>query len=216
MQTQAPPTPPQARPEGKCPRCGSPVDQAQPFCVDCGRRIALGWRKPPNWRIPVGLVALVVIAVGAAAGFGITKLTGSDKGPDRITVRADLPAGAPQPDPGQSTTAPAPTPPAAQPAPAAPSQTAAQPGTWPAGKSAYTVILLTTKNQDAARTTAAKATQGGLPAGVLRSDDFQRFEPGLYIVFSGQYDSIDAASAQARNASASGNPGAYARYVQPK
>jgi hypothetical protein len=213
VQTQAPPPSPPTDPGAKCPQCGNAVDPAQPFCLDCGRRIARHYRKPPNWRLPVALVALLVIAGGVAAGFGITQLTNEDEGPDTITVEADRPAGAAQPDAGQA----APT--APTPAPAEPDQAAPQPGQpaeWPSGRSAYTVVLLTTKSKETADATASKAAQVGLPAGVLKSDDFKRFEPGLYVVFAGQHDSIEAASAEARTASSSGNPGAYARFVEPK
>jgi predicted nucleic acid-binding Zn ribbon protein len=208
---QAPPSPPGTT----CPNCGKPVDAGQPFCLDCGRRIGRDYRRPPNWRIPVGLVALVVIAAGIAAGFGVTQLTNKDEGPDTITVRADRPAGAAQADPGETPAAPGPTPAPAQPSAPAPQQPAG-PSEWPKGKEAYTVVLLTTKSKDTADSTAAKAAQSGLPAGVLKSDGYKQFEPGLYVVFAGQYDSIDAASQEAKNASSKGNPGAYARFVEPK
>jgi hypothetical protein len=210
VETQAPPSPPGTA----CPNCGSSVDPAQPFCLDCGRRIGRDYRRPPNWRIPVGLVTLLVIAAGIAAGFGVTQLTNKDKGPDTITVRADRPAGAAQADPGEAPPTPGPTPAPAQPGPA-PATPPAGPGTWPKGKAAYAVVLLTTKSKQTADSTAAKAAQAGLPAGVLKSDDYKRFEPGVYVVFSGQYASIDAASQEAKNASQS-NPGAYARFVEPQ
>jgi hypothetical protein len=211
------PTPPSAEDTGKCPDCGSSIDADQPFCLDCGRRIGQDYRKPPSWRIPVALVALLVVAVGVAAGFGITQLTDEDEGPEQITVRADRPAGADQADPGEQQAPPAPTPAPAQPPPAG--QAAPPPGeptAWPKGEEAYTVVLLSTKNKSTAEATARKATQNGLPAGVLESDDYRRFEPGLYIVFAGQYDSVEAASERAKDAAGKGNPGACARFVEPK
>ena len=213
--TQAP-TPPSADTTAKCPNCGSAVDPHQPFCLDCGRRIGRRYRKPPNWRLPVALVAMLVIAAGVAAGFGITQLTDEEEGPDQITVRADRPAGADQADPGEAPTSAAPTPaPAQPPAPGdAPAQ-AGEPATWPEGEEAYTVVLLTTKSKETAEATARKAAQGGAEAGVLKSDDFKRFEPGLYVVFTGQFDSIESASDQAQELSGD-NPGAFARYVEPK
>ena len=215
-QTEAPPTPPAAGPQAVCPGCGKPVDQGQPFCLDCGRRLDPGYRRPPNWRIPVALIALLVIAGGIAAGYGVTQLTNKDEGPDTLTVGSG-PGGATEADPGETPTAaaptpaPAPPPPATAPVPAQPNG----PATWPEGKKAYTVVLITTKSKDTADQTAQKAVSKGLPAGVLKSDDFKRFEPGLYVVFAGQYDSVDAASDKAREAG-SDNPGAYARFVEPK
>ncbi|MEA2479020.1 MAG: hypothetical protein QOJ07_942 [Thermoleophilaceae bacterium] len=188
----------------KCPRCGSDVDRDQPFCLECGRRIALSYRRPPNWRIPLALVALLVIAAGVAAGFAVTQATSThDKAPDAITVTDPPTPGSPPP-----AAAPAPAPPAAPAAPAA-----AVP-TWPAGKNAYTVVLLTTQDKDTANATAAKATTGGTPAGVLRADDYRDFGPGLYVVFAGQYDTAGAARAQAKKL-ATAHAGAYARRIEP-
>ena len=210
-------SPPPATQTGeKCPQCGSAVDPGQPFCLECGRRIGHRYRKPPNWRVPVALVALLVIAAGVAAGFGITQLTNEDEGPDQITVRADRPAGAAQADPGETPTAAAPTPAPAQPPPedqAAPP--AGETAAWPEGEEAYTVVLLTTKSKETADATASKATQGGIEAGVFKSDDYKRFEPGLYVVFTGQYDSVETASNKAQELTAD-NPGAFARFVEPK
>ena len=227
MQTQAPPTPPAADPQAKCPGCGRSVERNQPFCLECGRRIGLDYRKPPNWRIPIVLIAALVVAAGVAAGFGITQLTGNDEGPKSITVTTG-PNGEPLADPGETPPAAAPTPapaqpqatPPAQPEPTTPTPRAEEqkpsgPTSWPEGKKAYTVVLLTTKSKDTAQETADKAVKAGLPAGILESNDFKRFEPGLYVVFSGQYDNVDAASDKATQVSDK-NPGAYARFVEPK
>jgi type IV secretory pathway VirB10-like protein len=157
-----------------------------------------------------------VTAAGIAAGYGITQLTNTDTPAKDITVTTG-PGGSTQADPGEAPPAPAPTPAPAQPeattpaAPAAPSG----PTTWPEGRKAYTVVLLTTKSKDTADQTAEKASSGGQQAGVFKSDDFKRFAPGLYVVFSGEYDDVDAASQQAQQLG-SDNPGAYARFVEPK
>jgi type IV secretory pathway VirB10-like protein len=216
--TQQPPTD-QAT---TCPDCGNPVDRGQPFCLECGRRLARDYRRPPNWRVPVALIALLVTAAGIAAGYGITQLTNTDTPAKDITVTTG-PGGTTQADPGEAPTTPAPAAPAPPaPAPAAPQATTPNtpaapsgPTAWPAGKKAYTVVLLTTKNKDTADQTAEKASKGGQQAGVFKSDDFKRFSPGLYVVFSGQYDDVDAASQQAQQLGAD-NPGAYARFVEPK
>lgn len=213
MQTEAQRTP-QADGTASCPGCGNRVDSGQPLCLECGRRVSLSYRRPPNWRIPVVLVALLVIAGGAAAGFGVTQLTKKDEGPDTITVSTG-PDGVAQVDPGEAPPTAAPTPAPAQPQPTTAPPAPAAPTAWPAGRKAYTVVLLTTKSEKTAGETARKAVAGGLPAGVLESDGYKRFEPGLYVVFSGQYDDVDAASNQAGQVGAD-NPGAYARFVEPK
>jgi predicted nucleic acid-binding Zn ribbon protein len=223
VQTEAPPTPPAAAPQASCPGCGKPVDRGDSFCLDCGRRIGHEYRRPPNWRIPVVLTALLVIALGIAAGFGVTQLTNKEEGPETITVGTG-PGGATEADPGETPTAAAPTPAPAQPQPGQPAPAPAQPAepqqpsgpaTWPEGEEAYTVVLLTTKSKDTADDTAQKAIDAGLSAGVFKSDEFARFEPGLYVVFAGQYDNVEAASDKAQQLS-DDNPGAYARFVEPK
>jgi predicted nucleic acid-binding Zn ribbon protein len=225
VHTQAPPSPPATDPQqATCPGCGKPVDPSRPFCLECGRRIGHDYKRPPNWRIPLGLIAALVVAAGIAAGFGITALTGNDEGPKSITVQTG-PNGVTEADPGEAPTAAAPTPapaqpppppaPAPEPAPPAEEPQASGPETWPEGEEAFTVVLLTTKSKQTADETADKAIAAGLPAGVLESSDFKRFEPGLYVVFSGQFDNVDAASTKAQQVSDK-NPGAYARFVEPK
>ena len=219
MQTEAPPTTPAVDPQATCPGCGKPVDRRQPFCLECGHRIGQTYRNPPNWRIPMALIALLVIAAGVAAGYGITQLTNKDEGPDTITVGTG-PGGSTAADPGETPPAPAPTPAPAQPQATTPAPAPSEPNNsgpteWPKDQKAYTVVLLTTKSKDTADETARKAGASGLEAGVLKSDDFKRFEPGLYVVFAGQYDNVDAATDKAQQVSGD-NPGAYARFVEPK
>ena len=208
VQTPAPPD----QGTATCPDCGNRIHANQPFCLECGRRLSHSYRRPPNWRIPIVLIAVLVVAAGIAAGYGVTQLTGTDKAAKDITVTTG-PGGVTQPDPGEAPQAPAPqaTTPPAPPAPAKPSG----PTTWPEGKKAYTVVLLTTKDKGTAEDTAKKATAAGHPAGVLKSDGFKRFEPGLYVVFSGQFGDVDTASSQAQQLGAQ-NPGAYARFVEPR
>jgi type IV secretory pathway VirB10-like protein len=199
-----------------CPDCGNPVDRGQPFCLECGRRLGRAYRRPPNWRIPIVLATLLVVACGIAAGYGITQLTNTDTPAKDITITTG-PGGSTQADPGETPAAPAPTPAPAQPQATTPATPAAPsgPATWPKGQKSYTVVLLTTKSKDTADQTAEKASASGQEAGVFKSDDFKRFEPGLYVVFAGQYDDVDAASNQAQQLG-SDNPGAYARFVEPK
>ncbi len=227
MQTQdAPPAPPAAGSQTTCPSCGKPVDAQQPFCLECGRRIAHAYRRPPNWRIPIALVALLVVALGVAAGFGITELTERDEGPETITVRTG-PGGTTVADPGETPPA-ATTPPAAQPPPGTPPAGTApttpetppapsdgKPAAWPAGEEAFTVVLLSTRDKSAADETAKRAAEAGEPAGVIESNDYKRFEPGVFVVFSGQFESVEAASEEAKNLGVQ-FPGAYARFIEPK
>lgn len=198
-----------------CPDCGNPVEGGQPFCLECGRRLSRGYRRPPSWRIPIVLIAALVLAIGIAAGYGVTQLANTGNPAKDITVTTG-PGGTTQADPGEAPPAPAPTPPEAQPqgtAPPAPAPTS--PTAWPEGEEAYTVILLTTKDRKAADDTAQKAAASGQEAGVFESDDFKRFDRGLHVVFVGRFGDVDAASSQAQQLGAE-YPGAYARFVEPK
>jgi hypothetical protein len=46
----------------RCGSCDAPLAADQEWCLECGAaRTAL--RRPPNWRIPVAVVSLVVVLV---------------------------------------------------------------------------------------------------------------------------------------------------------
>src|SRR3954462_3294918 len=51
-----------------CPNCGAPADPGQLMCLECGSRLALGYRRPPSWRPPaaVGGVCLLIPGIGVA------------------------------------------------------------------------------------------------------------------------------------------------------
>jgi hypothetical protein len=187
-----------------CPYCGGPTERGQLVCIECGNRLALkeegGKRRFDN--LPAVAVLLAVVVLGAgAAGFAISELT-DDSGND--SQAAGSPANGP----------------------AAPTQTktdtetgqAQQPShslllTWPAGVTAYTVVLVSSSDKPAARQVAREAAQSGLEAGLLRSDDYDLGE-GLWIVFAGRFDSQSSAERQAGNLAAR-YPGAYATLVKP-
>jgi hypothetical protein len=211
VETSPPPVAADTKP--KCPSCGAAVETRQPFCLDCGRRLALEYRKPPSYRWPLALVALVVIAIGIGAGYVVTQATNDDHGPDAITVTDAVDPGLAQLQKQQQQQAARQQQQQAQ--GKAPSESTSKAPAWPAGKTAYTIVLLTTKDKATANATAQKAIADGIDAGVLKGDDFQALPAGSYFVFSGQYPS----SAKAKAAIASltdAHPGAYARQIVPK
>ena len=91
--------------------------------------------------------------------------------------------------------------------------------TWPADKSGYTAVLQsipTSEGEHAASAFAKKAANAGLPkVGYLKSSEFSSLHPGYWVVFSGIYNSVTAASNNASNASAKGFAGAYPRQITP-
>jgi len=48
-----------------CPVCDAPAQRGQLVCLECGSRITLGYRRPPSWKVPVALTALVLVLTGA-------------------------------------------------------------------------------------------------------------------------------------------------------
>src|SRR5438477_11154684 len=142
-----------------CPSCGAPADPGQLMCLECGSRLALDYQRPPSWRLPAAIVAVVVLVAGAGLAYALARVS-HDAGKTTASaptqsVPGNVPADTASPtQPAAAPTASAPTPSTPTPAPAsggAPSTgttttpattaTTPAPGAWPAGKSAYTVIL---------------------------------------------------------------------------
>ena len=85
--------------------------------------------------------------------------------------------------------------------------------TWPAGTSAYTVALAETPDETTARTRAAAAAAGGVPAGVLQSDTYPTLDPGVWVLFAGRFDTRAEAEGEATRYVAAGFPDAKAVFV---
>jgi predicted nucleic acid-binding Zn ribbon protein len=87
---------------------------------------------------------------------------------------------------------------------------------WPAGKTAYTVVLLSLEDQDAANRAAKRAKAKGLDGvGVLNSDDYSTLNPGFFVVFHRQFRFRDDADKQATRDAREGYDQAYSRRVRP-
>ena len=207
--TEAPPA--EAPEQRRCPRCGASLTAEQDWCLECGSAVGTVVASPPGWRGPVALVAVLLTIAAAALILALVELAGD---PEQVTE---------QPPAAQ-------TPPAATPSPAAtvaPEATAAPTvdpsteggsasiGTWPAGQTAWTVVLEAAGTEEAANTRAEELAAQGVPVGVLNSDDYGSLEPGRFVVFAGQYDSRRAAD-QALNDLQSQVEGAYVRRVAPE
>jgi hypothetical protein len=179
---------------------------------------------------------VTLVALGVAAGLIATEVSDDEEvsaeqanaeREQQVQPPAPAPAPAPPatpppaPAPGAETPSPPPAAPAA-PAPpaAAPGQDqpagGAQPQSWPSGKSAYTVILLSTDQRVGAERKAREVAAAGLPAGLLRSNDYPSLRPGYWVVFVGQYDSVEEASRRADRIADQGFPGGYPRYVKSR
>jgi hypothetical protein len=205
--TQSPPTP-------RCPFCGARMAREQDWCLQCGNAVTTRVARPPSWRLPVGvalgtlvLFALVVVlAVGAL----------SDDADEAATRAEPRPA-------ARATTAPAPARQRTATTPAA-APTATVPGAaeatgegrvprWPRGREAYTVVAETTSDRAGAETRARELIAAGQEAGILRTDGYDFFSDGYWVVWAGQYPDR-AAAEQAAERVEQEAPDAYATLIR--
>jgi hypothetical protein len=188
---------------GTCPRCGTPYDVDQEYCLECGARLPASsalppgvdsvWRKRPNgpWVGPV-LVGLLIAA--AMTGIAILIARGTDSDARSILIATGA-TGFSQPTtetlttPETAETATETTPTTIQTEPAPPPRTLVE---WPPSQSGYTVVIASlpaSAGRAQALRKAREALRSGLPeVGVLESGEFSSLHPGYYVVFSGIYE----------------------------
>ena len=234
---------PAAAAAAQCPSCGSPAQPGQEMCIVCGARIArepVAAESSRGWRLPLILAGIALLLVGTAIAFAVVELTSDDEvRKDDVANLSDDPA-PPQTQPPATQPPPATTPPPANIPPATRETNPNQPqdlpddtppttpttpdspssggsvAEWPAGRTAYTVVLVSATSRNAADSKAEQAVQRGIEAGVLRSDDFSTLRPGFWVVFAGQYDSSEEATRAADRYAEQGFGGGYPRQVKPK
>lgn len=191
-----------------CPSCGADVEADGLFCLECGERLNLEYKRPPSWRLPAAVVAGVVLLTGAAAAVALVQVADDAEqaaGPAVEPPAATTPQGTdtrrdertdedetPSPEDGRRS---------------------GEIREWPADTSAYTVILLSTGTPDGARSTARQAAQAGIPAGVLDSSDYSSLNPGFQVVFAGEFDRAEEAQEAAERYAGLGFAGGYPRFV---
>jgi hypothetical protein len=211
----------QTRPRAQttCPHCDSSIEPGQLICLGCGTRLALDYRRPPGWKLP--LVVLLAVFAGAAAVFalGLDQIT-NDAGKEAAKAPAgkrDTVLAAPEKgkasgeEPRKNTRKQ----PAAAPRRSKPPGRAPRPGgipSWPAGRNGFTVVVASMGDLASARKAAQQLRATGTRAGVLRSNDFTSLEPGFWIVFSGVYGGRPQAERAAFRL-ARAYPGAFPQFV---
>jgi hypothetical protein len=232
----APPPPPGAE-GGECPRCGTPYEPFQEYCLECGLRLpvqrgiipvlATAWRRrlpwyPGDWIWPV-LGLLIVAALAAAVGILATTRSDESATKTRAETQESVPlgtgTGATSPPPVTETltstlpTAPEPTTTEEPPPPPPPSNQLTE---WPAGQNGWTIVLASvpqSAGRSAAVSEARKALGAGLTdVGVINSSEFSSLHAGYFVVFSGVYNSQGEARA-GLDAAKSSYPQAYARQI---
>jgi hypothetical protein len=226
--------------EQRCPRCETPHEEGQEYCLECGARLpprtglvgSLGsaWRRrfgwyPDDWVWPALLALVVAAAAGAASAFWLAdRSSASDE-----TIVATSPAAsslqqtqtAPEPTvttpTGTTTTTPTST--LIAPGPPPPLAPTSLLTTWPAGRRGWTIVLdslPSTNGRTRALTEARQALHLGLKkVGVLDSSRFSSLHPGYFVVFMGIYGTQVEAQSAIIDAHRRGFGGAYSRPIVP-
>lgn len=83
---------------------------------------------------------------------------------------------------------------------------------WPTGTQAWTAIIASARDEQAARDVRSQARDLGYGARILLSDDHPDLTPGLYVVFVGVFQAKARAVAQVGRLQGD-FPGAYPRYI---
>lgn len=228
------PGPPLASDEGgECPRCGTPYEPHQEYCLECGLRLpvqrgivpvlATAWRRrfkryPGDWIWPV-LGLLIIAALAAAVGILATTGGSDSAAKTRAETQASVPLSsgtvATSPSSTESSTLPTESVPttAPEPPPSPPSNTLTE---WPAGQNGWTVVLSSipqTAGRPAAVSAGRKALSAGLTdVGILDSSEFSSLHSNYFVVFSGVFNNEGEARAALDTAQAS-YPQAYVREI---
>jgi hypothetical protein len=226
------------RPPGNpvCPRCGTPHEPGQEYCLECGYRLVpargivgrlatawegrFGW-YPGDWVWRV-LLGLVIAVAGATAAIVLTN-AGAENKTLVATHGGTVHSPTTQPQTATVTLPAVPSstgPPVTPTAPPPATTTARPPGSltaWPAGRSGFTVVLESlpiSTGRSLAFARAHAAARAGLPqVGILVSDRYSSLHPGYYVVFSGIYSSRGQADAAQTAAAAKGFQLAYSREI---
>jgi hypothetical protein len=201
----------------------------QDWCLECGTAVTTHVVPPPSWGLPVaiGLGALALLAAVVVVTLNLlsddAKQAASNPAkpaaaaaPARTTRPAERPVAQPR-----STT------PAAAPAvttttattETVPGATEARGGgpvpVWPANKDAYTLVVESSSDRAAAEKRAREVIAAGQDGGILRSDGYDFFSPGAWIVWAGQYADRPAAEKAAPKVQ-SKFPSAYVTLVRKR
>ena len=222
--------------EPSCPRCGTPYEALQEYCLECGLRLPVderlrtavvaAWdRRLPwyagEWLWPV-LVAFVVALVATVASVAAVRVA-DDADEERIVATQPEPESVPvtataEPEP-ETTPTPTLTQPeteAERPPPPRPARRGALTA-WPRNRNGYTVVLASVPKRAgraSALGRARRAARAGLEqVGVIDSDQYGSFTPGFYVVFAGVHASLAAAERGRVAAHTLGYDDAYAKPV---
>ena len=186
--TESPPT-------RRCPRCDAPLAPEQDWCLECGNAVTTRVARSPGWGVPVAIVVAVLAVAGAAVFITIGVLEDD----------ADKAAGGSSSVPAATRTSAG--------------TTEAQGGgpvpLWPRAKKAYTIVVAAPSSRRAAEARAGSLRAHGRDAGILRSDDYDSFDPGVWVVWRGEYANRPAAAKAQPNVKKV-FPSAYVTFIRRK
>jgi hypothetical protein len=205
----------------------------QRVCVECGHDVTRAARRSRGARAWLAAGALAVLAIGVGSGFAIAQLTNDNQkkkasnGSVAVATAVPPPAAHPPTTPPTAVpelTAPTTPTPTTKTAPSRPrgrkpSHRTSRSGSgsvasWPPGKTAYTVVLISPKSRSQAYSKARQAKRNGIDAGVLHSNDYSSLNPGYWVVFVGQYKTMAKAQSHVGDYTGKGFPAGYARLVK--
>ena len=173
--------------ESSCPTCGAPAQRGQLVCLECGSRIALAYRRPPSWKIPV--VIAVVVGALALTGAVLAYTAIDDDAKDEAAAVPLKPEKAAAPE--EAGSANEKTASAGKPAAATTPEGLVPNGelyTWPKDLRGFTVVLLSTEDRASATSLANSVAESkAAKTGVIRADDFETLPKGFFVVFAGSY-----------------------------
>jgi hypothetical protein len=185
----APANPPADEPKAAAP-ANPPADE--PKAAAPAKPSAARPKPPPERRRRSRTLAGAGAALLAAAAIAVIVLAATGTfNSSKKAAPAAVPA-APAHPRAPSTARTRPRPAAPRPRPAA------QLTAWPAGRTAYTVVVFVSPaDRGATAAIARRALSLGIPAGVLRSDDHPPLPAGYWVAFAGIYNSQEAAQREA-------------------
>jgi hypothetical protein len=194
----------------RCTQCGAPLAPDQEWCLRCGSSRTLIY-PPPDWRIPVAVVAVVILLALAGFVFAIDRLSSSSSPrPSTPGVSSSSKRATVTPAAGSTTTSPS-------------TASGASTGSavngiasWPLGLAGWTVAIESFPSETEAYGRARHVVAAyHLPVGVLSTSDHPAMTPGSWVLFYGRFTTHAGASAATRRLVARGYSTAQPEQVAP-
>jgi len=101
-EAEAAPTPEAPAPAPSlCPRCRTPLQPDQDWCLNCGTAARTAIAATPNWKRPIAVLAVVAVVFLAACAWAFVELTNNDDAVKAATqTQQQAPAATGEPAPG--------------------------------------------------------------------------------------------------------------------